>query len=176
MVFAWFMMVFFFHCCSGSGGNWWQQRYYSSPTRTVDSGYDEMAKRHMPSLENVFTEEDEEDAQVGDPDKDHHASDDDDDGRDSWSPQPLMSTDDKGAAAPATFFGHKDHLHAGSASPEQARNWSRAADRDLVSVLDALTNVIDDIQGLYPQLEQFEHSVASLDQLTKVRFPPNNAL
>ena len=45
-----------------ASGSWWQQKYYSSPTHTVDSGFEDNGnvKRHgHPMLSHVFTEEDE---------------------------------------------------------------------------------------------------------------------
>ena len=41
--------------------NWWQQKFYSSPTHTVDSGYDDNSvhvRRQQPVLCQVFAEED----------------------------------------------------------------------------------------------------------------------
>lgn len=168
----------------GAGGaNWWQQqKYYSSPTHTVDSGYGDVAKRHHPTVSDVFTEEDEMQAEsngtVGSG-RHHFRS-----SNNAWL------TPDLGRSAPSTTdewdniddsmclqseeeqISPEDFKEEVDASPPSMSSTSCWTDIvcDLDEALEYLSNIIDDCQGQYPQLELFERSVTSLHQLYKVPF------
>jgi len=181
-----------------ASGSWWQQKYYSSPTHTVDSGFEDNGnvKRHgHPMLSHVFTEEDE----LQEQNKDHldtlqgNASSDNrrsfgtsssatwltpDFGR---SAQDLSTTDEwdddclslpnkaEGAEEPVEPVEPVVQEEEGGASCSTSSPCWTAIECDLDEALDYLTNVIADSQGQFSELELFERSVTSLHQLYKVQ-------
>lgn len=175
------------------GANWWQQqKYYSSPTHTVDSGYGDVAKRQHPTVSDVFTEEDEQqqvEAKTGTVTSGRHFRSTNnawltpDLGRsaplrtadsvdDEWdnvdddltSPQPPEEEEEE-QTRPEEL---KEEVDASPASMSSTSCWTDIV-CDLDEALEYLSNVIDDCQGQYPQLELFERSVTSLYQLYKVQ-------
>lgn len=164
------------------GANWWQQKYYSSPTHTVDSGYGDVAKRQHPTVSDVFTEEEEQQVESSGvagsfgrsfrsastawltPDLGRSAAADEwDNGDDSLDLQPEDNEEENRSEE------LKEEVDASPASMSSTSCWTDIV-CDLDEALEYLSNIIDDCQGQYPQLELFERSVTSLHQLYKVSF------
>lgn len=136
-------------------------KYYSSPTHTVDSGYEDSvhasssssSKRHRAVLDHAFFEEE----------------DDDEDGlvvasKDKRKEKEVTDWSDKSHKSDNVIQQRKDSLDG---NKEAVTDWS-ARSETLETVVQQLRNNIADIQGQYPELELFERSVTILYQLLKV--------
>ena len=176
---------------NSGAGSWWQQKYYSSPTHTVDSGYDEnvqQAKRSHVTLDQVFTEEDEIEVDEA---FEFSRSTENVYVNSSWrlpngTSQPKMT---KATWLPSSFgqspLSNMNKVNANdwdkeesdsSKTPEVAEHkdqehdiadWTKSK-CSLESALQYVKAVIADVQGQYPELETFERSVTSLYDLLKV--------
>lgn len=147
------------------GADWWQNKTYSSPTHTIDSGYDDSFrasnKRRLvlgaaddaASLEHEYAN-----------------------GSVNWQSNVMMrkrQADDSDESRTCSAAGNASTLWTGasdSASPvgnasvrRRHSDWSANKWR-LASVLGYLNGTIADIQGQYAGLETFERSVAALYQ------------
>lgn len=150
------------------GPDWWQNKLYSSPTHTIDSGYDD-SFRASSKKRTVIGPMDEPEYENGNLNWQSNVmmrkkqTDESDESRTcsalghdaiapasrAWPGRPASALDSLGA-------GEKAHRHRGD-------DWSAGKWR-LESVLAYLNGTIADIQGQYADLETFERSVAALYQ------------
>ena len=183
---------------------WWHNKgYNSSPTHTVDSGYDENVhgKRSRVTLDQVFTEEEEartdqqkfEFARTLDGAYDNspwQLSNAAKGGSSNWLsasfgqfssnlPASIAAQWDRQVSqSPDPVGGNSSSSRDGSEEQTQQAtgDWTKAAKCSLESSLSFLKAAISDMQGQYSQLEMFEHSVTNIYRLYKVRARLGNCI